>query len=238
MGKGGSRSRAAGDKPQIFPDITSRDVNAYLSGILPGLTAKVFRTHHATMTVRDSLEGSGVEADDPEYDQVGGGQHGQPGGRHIVQPHQEGAGRLVGQPPAVQGAAAERRGTGREIPGRGQDGDRERSTHCASRHAKKREAASGRPAPEGESSVRKKDRAGQAAAGGGQGTASQGPTSPGQDQGSGRNRGQKAHLEPGHESKIVHRSPYLLPVGAAGGLRRAGGVLPHDAAAEIRVGER
>ena len=67
MGKNGGRNRAAGDKPQIFPDITSRDVNAYLSGILPGLTAKVFRTHHATMTVRDSLEGSGVEADDPEY---------------------------------------------------------------------------------------------------------------------------------------------------------------------------
>ncbi len=65
-GKNG-RNRAAADKPQIFPDITSRSVNAYLSGILPGLTAKVFRTHHATMTVRDSLEGSGVEADDPEY---------------------------------------------------------------------------------------------------------------------------------------------------------------------------
>ena len=66
-GKNGNRNRAAGDKPQIFPDITSRSVNAYLSGILPGLTAKVFRTHHATMTVRDNLEGSGVEADDPEY---------------------------------------------------------------------------------------------------------------------------------------------------------------------------
>ena len=61
------RNRSAADKPQIFPDITSRSVNAYLSGILPGVTAKVFRTHHATMTVRDSLEGSGVEADDPEY---------------------------------------------------------------------------------------------------------------------------------------------------------------------------
>jgi len=67
-GKNGSRNRAAADKPQIFPDITSRSVNAYLSGILPGLTAKVFRTHHATMVVRDSLEASGVEADDPEYE--------------------------------------------------------------------------------------------------------------------------------------------------------------------------
>jgi DNA topoisomerase-1 len=66
-GRNGGRSRAAADKPQIFPDITSRDVNAYLSGILPGLTAKVFRTHHATMVVRDCLEQAGVEPDDPDY---------------------------------------------------------------------------------------------------------------------------------------------------------------------------
>ncbi len=55
------------EKPQLFPDISSRDVNAYLSGILPGLTAKVFRTHHATMTVRESLERSEVKPDDPEH---------------------------------------------------------------------------------------------------------------------------------------------------------------------------
>jgi DNA topoisomerase I len=67
-GKNGSRNHTATDKPQIFPDISSRNVNVYLSGILPGLTAKVFRTHHATMTVRDSLEGSGVQADDPEFE--------------------------------------------------------------------------------------------------------------------------------------------------------------------------
>ncbi len=60
----GSPSR---DKPQIFPDISSRDVNAYLSDVLPGLTAKVFRTHHATIIVRDTLAGSGVAPDDPEY---------------------------------------------------------------------------------------------------------------------------------------------------------------------------
>jgi len=56
------------DKPQLFPDIGSRDVNAYLSEILPGLTAKVFRTHHATEVVRDSLEVSGVKGSDPEYE--------------------------------------------------------------------------------------------------------------------------------------------------------------------------
>ena len=59
------------DKPQIFPRIGSSDVNAYLSGILPGLTAKVFRTHHATEVVRHSLAESGVEADDPVYEKWG-----------------------------------------------------------------------------------------------------------------------------------------------------------------------
>jgi DNA topoisomerase-1 len=42
-------------------------VNRYLSGILPGLTAKVFRTHHATVAVRESLETSAIKADSPEY---------------------------------------------------------------------------------------------------------------------------------------------------------------------------
>jgi len=56
------------DKPQLFPDIGSRDVNAYLSEVLPGLTAKVFRTHHATEIVRSSLETPGVKASDPEYE--------------------------------------------------------------------------------------------------------------------------------------------------------------------------
>jgi DNA topoisomerase-1 len=55
------------DKPQVFPGVRSSDVNAYLSEVLPGLTAKVFRTHHATQAVRDSLLVSEVEASDPEY---------------------------------------------------------------------------------------------------------------------------------------------------------------------------
>jgi DNA topoisomerase-1 len=61
------KSHPTRDRPQLFPDISSRDVNAYLSGILPVLTAKVFRTHHATMAVRDSLEGSGIQASDHTY---------------------------------------------------------------------------------------------------------------------------------------------------------------------------
>ena len=61
------KRRAARNKPQLFPKIRSSDVNAYLSEVLPEITAKVFRTHHATQAVRDSLLASEVEASDPEY---------------------------------------------------------------------------------------------------------------------------------------------------------------------------
>jgi DNA topoisomerase-1 len=64
----GVKSHPTRDKPQIFPDISGSDVNAYLSEILPGLTAKVFRTHHATVAVRQSLDESGVQASDPEHE--------------------------------------------------------------------------------------------------------------------------------------------------------------------------
>ena len=64
----GDRSHPTRDMPQIFPDISSRNVNAYLSGILPGLTAKVFRTHHATIAVRDGLADSLIQASDPEHE--------------------------------------------------------------------------------------------------------------------------------------------------------------------------
>jgi len=62
---------ANNDKPQIFPTIDSGHVNAYLNEILPGLTAKVFRTHHATQAVNQSLVESGVEAGDAEYQKWG-----------------------------------------------------------------------------------------------------------------------------------------------------------------------
>jgi DNA topoisomerase-1 len=61
------RSHPTRNLPQLFPDIGSHDVNAYLSSILPGLTAKVFRTHHATMAVRQSLAGAKVKPEQPEY---------------------------------------------------------------------------------------------------------------------------------------------------------------------------
>ncbi len=65
-------ARPGGDgKIQIFPTIDSGHVNEYLSGILPGLTAKVFRTHHATQAVKNSLDGAQVERDDPDYQKWG-----------------------------------------------------------------------------------------------------------------------------------------------------------------------
>lgn len=53
--------------PQIFPDVTSRDVNRFLSKVHDDLTAKMFRTFHATVAVEDSLAASGVRKGDPEH---------------------------------------------------------------------------------------------------------------------------------------------------------------------------
>lgn len=44
-----------GPKDEIFEGITSRHVNAYYSGIVKGMTAKVFRTYLATRVVREYL---------------------------------------------------------------------------------------------------------------------------------------------------------------------------------------
>jgi len=43
-------------KDEIFDGITSRHVNVYYSSIVPGLTAKVFRTYLATNVVKDYLK--------------------------------------------------------------------------------------------------------------------------------------------------------------------------------------
>jgi DNA topoisomerase-1 len=55
------------DLPQIFPDVNSRAVNRFLSQVHDDLTAKMFRTYHATIAVEESLAGSGVRASDAEY---------------------------------------------------------------------------------------------------------------------------------------------------------------------------
>ena len=58
----------AHQKPQLFPDVSSRNVNEFLSQeVMPGLTAKVFRTFHATSVVEQKLDEEKVTADDPEY---------------------------------------------------------------------------------------------------------------------------------------------------------------------------
>ena len=56
----------SGKKPdkEIFDGISSTHVNAFLSGIVDGLSAKVFRTYHATKTVEESLASKEVTKDD------------------------------------------------------------------------------------------------------------------------------------------------------------------------------
>ncbi|MDZ7723986.1 MAG: DNA topoisomerase I [candidate division KSB1 bacterium] len=54
-------------KPQLFYDISSRNVNEFLSEIMTGLSAKVFRTLHATRVVKDTLVEADVKASDPQY---------------------------------------------------------------------------------------------------------------------------------------------------------------------------
>lgn len=66
--QGAAQSGAASrDMPQLFPRVSSTSVNAFFSDAMPELTAKVFRTHHATRAVQDTLSRSRVEADDPDY---------------------------------------------------------------------------------------------------------------------------------------------------------------------------
>ena len=52
---------------QIFPRVRSTHVNKFLSQVVPGLTAKVFRTFHATTTMREHLSTSKVKKTDPDF---------------------------------------------------------------------------------------------------------------------------------------------------------------------------
>jgi len=51
----------------VFNGIGSKNVNLFLSEAMPGLTAKVFRTHHASSTVRSYLMGAKVSKHDPDH---------------------------------------------------------------------------------------------------------------------------------------------------------------------------
>jgi DNA topoisomerase-1 len=55
-----------GPRDQVFDGIRSEDVNAFFSEVVPGLTAKVFRTYHATRAVKEYLSKNSVRAEDPE----------------------------------------------------------------------------------------------------------------------------------------------------------------------------
>jgi DNA topoisomerase-1 len=55
-----------GKKGTIFAGVRSENVNEFLSSIVPGITAKVFRTYHATRTIDDYLKKNKVDEDDDE----------------------------------------------------------------------------------------------------------------------------------------------------------------------------
>lgn len=60
------RDFMANSKDFVFDGVRSEDVNYFLSEIVDGITAKVFRTYHATKAVREFVEKSDVKKTDPE----------------------------------------------------------------------------------------------------------------------------------------------------------------------------
>ncbi|MHA1906987.1 MAG: DNA topoisomerase I [Candidatus Thorarchaeota archaeon] len=52
---------------QIFPSINSTHVNKFLGEMMPGLTAKMFRTYHASMIMREELKKSRARKIDPDF---------------------------------------------------------------------------------------------------------------------------------------------------------------------------
>jgi len=53
-------------KSYVFDGVRSEDVNAFLSEIVDGITAKVFRTYHASKAVREYLDSVKASKDDSE----------------------------------------------------------------------------------------------------------------------------------------------------------------------------
>ncbi len=52
----------------IFSGVRSEHVNAFLDQVMPGLTAKVFRTYHASKSVREYLANSEVRPEDSDFE--------------------------------------------------------------------------------------------------------------------------------------------------------------------------
>ncbi|MFH1821260.1 MAG: DNA topoisomerase I, partial [Methanobacteriota archaeon] len=62
------KSFVSGPDEQIFAGIRSEMVNDFLGEVAPWLTAKVFRTYHATKVVRDYLTETKVSPNDSEFE--------------------------------------------------------------------------------------------------------------------------------------------------------------------------
>ncbi len=52
---------------QIFPRINSTHVNRFLGEVMDGLTAKMFRTHHASVVMKEELKKSKARKIDPDF---------------------------------------------------------------------------------------------------------------------------------------------------------------------------
>ncbi|MEM1689796.1 MAG: hypothetical protein QXX33_03770 [Candidatus Hadarchaeales archaeon] len=62
------KSFIRGPRDQIFDGVKSELVNEFLGEVMPGLTAKVFRTYHATKIVEEYLNKNHVDKDAPEIE--------------------------------------------------------------------------------------------------------------------------------------------------------------------------
>ncbi|MGY5862340.1 MAG: DNA topoisomerase I [Candidatus Thorarchaeota archaeon] len=66
--RAGGRTSADPKKlAQLFPSIRSTHVNKFLSEVDPDLTAKMFRTHHATKLMQEELTRSRTKRTDPDF---------------------------------------------------------------------------------------------------------------------------------------------------------------------------
>jgi DNA topoisomerase-1 len=62
------KSFIGGPREQIFKGVRSEHVNAFLGEVAPWLTAKVFRTYHASKVVREYLGGSKVRPEAQDFE--------------------------------------------------------------------------------------------------------------------------------------------------------------------------
>ena len=62
------REYASNAKSTMFEGVRSEDVNEFLNEAMPGLTAKVFRTYHASKVVKDYLKSAKVRESSPEFE--------------------------------------------------------------------------------------------------------------------------------------------------------------------------